>query len=206
MPTPIVITEPIIEPVTLTEAKAHCRVDTSDNEQDALISGMISAARDYVEWATGLTIHQKTLQLNLEAWPSCGVIELPGATPLVEVVSIKYYDTDEVEHTWGSSEYVTSAGSKRKFGRVAPKYSYTFPSVSLSPLDPIRITYTAGIATASPMAEADATVKRLVLELVARMFEIRESETITDRASVAAVAMQYGTDALISRLKVDYAF
>jgi uncharacterized phiE125 gp8 family phage protein len=40
-------TEPAVEPVTLSEAKAHLRIDLADD--DALVAAIISAARDAVE-------------------------------------------------------------------------------------------------------------------------------------------------------------
>jgi uncharacterized phiE125 gp8 family phage protein len=42
-----VATPPVVEPVSVTEAKAHCRVDTTTD--DAYIAALITAAREYVE-------------------------------------------------------------------------------------------------------------------------------------------------------------
>ena len=41
------LTEPVNEPVTLVEAKAYLRVDTTD--EDTLIATLITAARQWVE-------------------------------------------------------------------------------------------------------------------------------------------------------------
>jgi len=40
-------TAPAVEPVSLSEAKTHCRVDTSDD--DAYIGSLITVAREYLE-------------------------------------------------------------------------------------------------------------------------------------------------------------
>ena len=45
--TPEIIEGPYGEPVTLTEAKAHCRVD--DTDSDTYITALIQAAREHAE-------------------------------------------------------------------------------------------------------------------------------------------------------------
>jgi uncharacterized phiE125 gp8 family phage protein len=49
------------EPVTLAEAKNYCRVTTSAD--DALITDLITEAREAIEKATGLCIVQKTVKI-----------------------------------------------------------------------------------------------------------------------------------------------
>jgi uncharacterized phiE125 gp8 family phage protein len=204
---PIVITEPTLEPVVKAEAKAHCRIDVDDTAQDSMLDIYITRARDYLEWVTQRTILKKRLQANFDAWPCSGVFELPWATPLISVVSVTYVDKDEVSHTWASTEYATSVGSTKKWGRVALKSGKSFPSDELSVLDPIRIVYDAGLDTsASPAMEADASTKGAILELVARFFDIPEAEMITDRAAVQARELQYGFRAIAQRLLARYEF
>ncbi len=50
---------PIVEPVTLAEAKLYCRVTTS--AEDTLINLMITQAREAIEVATGLSLISKTI-------------------------------------------------------------------------------------------------------------------------------------------------
>ena len=50
--TPVLITPPAAQPVTLPEAKAHCRVDGSDD--DALITGLIAAAVGHLDGWSGV--------------------------------------------------------------------------------------------------------------------------------------------------------
>lgn len=50
---------PIVEPVTLSEAKLYCRVTTS--AEDTLITLMITQAREAIEVATGLSLIPKDI-------------------------------------------------------------------------------------------------------------------------------------------------
>lgn len=68
---------PAEEPLTLEEAKNHLRVDADIDEDDALINGLIAAARYHAEqvmaWRSFIT---QTWQLWLEDWPEKDYIEL----------------------------------------------------------------------------------------------------------------------------------
>ena len=69
------ITPPALEPVTLDEAKAHLKVDTTDD--DALIERLIAAARARAEWHTGRAFLTQSWILWLDCWPPLDVAEIP---------------------------------------------------------------------------------------------------------------------------------
>lgn len=50
---------PIVEPVTVAEAKSYCRVTT--NTEDALFGTLITSAREAIEVATGLSLIPKNV-------------------------------------------------------------------------------------------------------------------------------------------------
>jgi uncharacterized phiE125 gp8 family phage protein len=206
MMTATVITGPTIEPITLAELQATARIDTSDAAQDVLVDEIfIPAARDYIEWRTGRTFHEKTLELALDGFP-CGEITLPGATPLIEIVSIKYKDSDGAESTLSASTYVIAVGNEKRLGRLTTAYGATWPSFTPYPLDPVKIRYKAGIAITSPLTEAPGAVKHAMCLLVAKMWEHREAVIISDRQSIAQLAVEFGLEAFIGYLQADYAF
>lgn len=75
---------PTTEPITLDEAKLHCKVDgAADN---ALITDLITAAREIGEKETNRAFITQTWQLTFDVQPD--VIEIPKA-PLQSIVSIK---------------------------------------------------------------------------------------------------------------------
>ena len=63
----ILIAPPATEPVTLVEAKAWLRVDTTD--EDAEISALITAAREIVEAATRRLLITQSWRIILDRWP-----------------------------------------------------------------------------------------------------------------------------------------
>ena len=67
------VSEPAVEPVTLAEAKTHCRVDTSTD--DAYLSALIKAAREYCEAYCDETFVHSQHRMTLDAFPH--EIELP---------------------------------------------------------------------------------------------------------------------------------
>ncbi|HWA42163.1 MAG TPA: head-tail connector protein [Hypericibacter adhaerens] len=71
--TSTLIAGPGEEPVTLAEAKAFCRIDTTD--EDALISALIAAARLQVESLTGRALVTQSWRLAI--CPRGLVVELP---------------------------------------------------------------------------------------------------------------------------------
>jgi hypothetical protein len=64
------VTPPVIEPVTLAQAKQHLRVDFP--EDDTLISMYITAARQYCEKATGRAFYNQTWLRTLDFFPLYG--------------------------------------------------------------------------------------------------------------------------------------
>ncbi len=62
-----VIEQPSAEPLTLAQVKAHLRVEHTD--EDGLLSGLISIARQFLEAETGLCLMRQRLRLYLDRWP-----------------------------------------------------------------------------------------------------------------------------------------
>ena len=62
--------EPAAEPVTVAEVKSHLRLQHAS--EDDLIAGLIRAAREEVERATGMALIDQTWRLVLDRWPRGG--------------------------------------------------------------------------------------------------------------------------------------
>jgi len=88
--TPIFVEGPAVEPVTLAEMKAYLRVDDDDEAQDAVIAGLVRAARLVVEAASRRVLIEQSWRVVLDRWPPAGVVLLP-LSPLIAVESIKVF-------------------------------------------------------------------------------------------------------------------
>ena len=84
----ILLAGPAAEPVLLTEAKAHLRVDGA--AEDELIGGLIVAARMGVETATRRMLIAQSWRLHLTRWARMG-LPLP-IQPVLVVDAVRAFD------------------------------------------------------------------------------------------------------------------
>jgi uncharacterized phiE125 gp8 family phage protein len=161
-----VVTPPTEEPVSLTTAKLHLRVDGSTD--DALIGAYIVAAREKAEGLARRAFVTQTLRATLDAWPVERTISLPRP-PLQSVSSIKYIDANGAEQTLGAGDYVIDTGSEP--GRLSFKSSFAWPGSSLKEIGAIGITFVAGYGAAAAVPEL---YKQAILLILAFWYENRE--------------------------------
>ncbi|HEY7768013.1 head-tail connector protein, partial [Longimicrobium sp.] len=147
--------------------KAHLRV--TDDSEDELIAGLITAAREVVEGRTWLALPIRTVEYTTDAFPSRGFIELPYP-PLVSVESVTYVDAAGVEQTLGGSVYEMDAASRP--GRVRLAYGQSWPAVRHG--GSVVVRYVAGFALG---AEPGALVQAMLL-LIGQLYENRENGSI----------------------------
>ena len=161
-------TAPSVEPVTLDEAKLHCRVDHDD--EDNLINSLISTARQYAETFTGRAICTQTIQYFLDKWPSGNVIYLPRP-PVQSVTSVKWTDSSGTETTLTvSDDYDVDTDSEP--ARIVLPHGKVWPTGTLAPNNPIVIEYVAGYGVANDVPDY---IKAAVNLYVAGLYENREA-------------------------------
>jgi gp6-like head-tail connector protein len=144
--TSTLIAGPGEEPLTLAEAKAWCRVDTTD--EDALLTALIAAARLHVESMTGRALIEQSWRLTLDC-PKGRVIELP----VVPVIEISSASADDVE-----IEVIVQGDSV-----LLPNEGY----------QSLEIEYSAGYGADADAVPTD--LKQALLGLVAYWFENRDA-------------------------------
>lgn len=168
-----VVTEPTAEPVSVQEAREHCRIYVNDD--DAWLSNAITAARRLGETFIKRTFVTTTLRLTIDELPDWDFY-LPRPN-LVSVTSIKYRDSSNVQQTISSSDYTVDTYTAP--GRVTPAYGLTWPS-GISHTNAVEVVYVAGYGAASAVP---ASIKHAILLTVADWHINRENEATLPEAA-----------------------
>jgi len=183
-------TAPTIEPVTLAETKNFCRID--ENRDDALVDGLIEAARVYVETKTGRQLIDATWKLYLPDFPS--IIRLPRP-PLDSITSITYVDSDGVTQTESATIY--TADTKSEPAIVHEAYGQSWSTHRGDEDDSVIITYKAGYGSA--VTDVPKALRIGVMMLVNHWYDNRQV-VVTGSSNRATEAV----DALLSLYTVGW--
>jgi uncharacterized phiE125 gp8 family phage protein len=159
---------PLVEPVSLAEAKAHLRVTHLDD--DALISTLIVSARRRIEALTRLRLITQGWSHFLDFWPPGGLVEL-RLSPVSAVSDVIIYSDLDVPFTVDPAHYFLDATSNPP--RVVFRQGRT-PSPPGRRGKGIEVRLTAGFGLA---AAVPADVKQAILLLVADAYAHRGDES-----------------------------
>lgn len=202
----IILTQPAVEPVTLAEAKAHLRVDITDD--DLLISSMIIAARQAAEAICRRALCTQTIKMVLDQFPAPGVnigsanwygpqwgtspgplttlrpdgktgfeIILP-VSGAQSVSSIKYIDTNGVQQLLDPSQY--KLGNVEEPARIMPAYGTTWPTTR-NEINAVEVVYVAGYGDNTMVPEG---IKSWIKIRVGTLYENREEVAILNKGKV----------------------
>lgn len=178
----VIHTEPASEPITLAEAKAYLRIDSSGD--DALINSLIVAARKLCEEHMQRAIITQTLQLFIDTteeidqplWEGMrtgpylnyhkNYIDLPMPT-VTAVTHIKTYDDSDSSTTFASSNYYLD--NARQPARVVLRTGSTFPT-ALRVANAIEVKYVTGYANANSVP---APIKFSIYQVLTYLYEHR---------------------------------
>ncbi|MDX2027696.1 MAG: head-tail connector protein [Alphaproteobacteria bacterium] len=196
MPSFKLVTPPAVEPVELIAARVHGRIDT--DADDALISLLIIAARQWVEAYTGRALITQTWQLWLDNWPSSGEgVTLPRP-PLASVSNITFYDESDAGTVWAAANYFVD--TIREPGRVVLRSSAAYPTPSRA-ANGMKIEYVAGYgASGSAVPEQ---IKTAIRQLVAHWYEHRgEASMATPSRSASVLPVPMVIQALLEPYRI----
>lgn len=165
---------PAVEPVTVSEAKAHLRIDGTS--EDVLISSLILTARLHVEAALGLALIDQTWMLVLDRWPDDGSVDIPIA-PLQAVSAVRVKNVAGVATLVPATSYLVDLVS------IPPRVVWN----NAAPVTPgriangIEIDVSAGFGAAA--SSVPAPLKHAVLMLTAHWYEHRDPVEIGSTAA-----------------------
>ncbi len=177
-----IITPPVLEPVSLTEAKLHLRVE--HDVDNTLITGLIAAARLLCEAYQARAYLSQTLELRLDRWPAGRGIDLPRP-PLASVTSILWKDQSEEQHTMAEDQYITDSDSEP--GRILLAEGCSWPSGELYPAGAVAIRYVAGAAAAVSVPQS---IKQAILLTLGDWYMDRQSGQALSPASRALLSRE----------------
>jgi hypothetical protein len=210
------VTPPSQEPITVADARAYLRVDHTD--EDATISRLILAARQYVETAAGLALINQTWEWWMDSWPvvrsqargqdqwwdgvregpvsllhpTAPYIEIPKG-PVQSVTSVDTFGPTGVMTTWDAENYTLDAISLP--GRIFPVTCGGYPTSGLRAQHAIRMVFVAGFGSTGAAVPAD--IVQLLLMLIAHWYEHREA-VLTGTISKEA---EFGASQILSRYR-----
>lgn len=185
------VTAPTTELVTTADAKAHLRVDFSDD--DTYIDNLVIMARELLERQTGRAFLAQTWDLFLDHFPG-GYISLPRAIPLASVTGVFYTPDAASELTYSDSNYLVDTVTEP--GRIVLKTASVWPGDALDPVNGVRVRYVIGKSSAADVPER---AKQVIKLMVGHLYENREAVVIAQGVSIAELPM--GTRMLIGSLQ-----
>lgn len=177
-----VVTPPAIEPVSLTEAKAHCRVDGSSD--DAVLMAMIPTAREIGEAFTGRKWITQTVDYTLEtgSWPWGRYIEIPVGY-IQSITSLTYIDSAGNPATFASSNWYLEQTSAH--GRLRLNNDAFWPTTTLRDANAITIRVVCGYGAAS--TDVPAPLIHGLKLLIGAMFAHREDFVVEQGVTVSSI-------------------
>ena len=165
-------TAPAVEPVTLSEAKAHLRVDTTTD--DAYIGSLITAAREWCEQYLDRTLVHTQWVMRFDKFPPDGTmdIELPrppmATTGTTTAVALTFTFENGTTSTYSTASYRVDRDGVP--GTVKTLYGQTWPP-HLQDDNAISVTWWGGYGASG--TSVPAAIRHAMLMLVGMWYERR---------------------------------
>jgi uncharacterized phiE125 gp8 family phage protein len=183
----LLVTPPAEEPVSLAEAKLHLRVDFPDD--DALISSLVTAARQAAETITGRQLVTARWKLVLDSFPGPSLMGVPAGLPfslpghaillpkcpVQAVVSVDYLDMASAPQVMPSVEYFADYACEP--ARITPVFGKIWP-INLPQIGAVSVTFDAGYGAAASVPEG---LKSWIKLRVGSLYAHREEVAILSR-------------------------
>lgn len=166
-----VVTPASTYPVSLTEAKAHLKVDISTD--DTLITNLIIASTQLSEEYTNRFFIDTVINQTCTTFAD---LKSLFKSKVISVTHVKYYDSDNAQQTLDSADYVVN--NQFEPCQINPAVDFSFPDIA-DRIDAIECKYTVGYGEASDVPNA---IKQAILLTIGNWYANRES-VITGRTS-----------------------
>lgn len=194
----VLVTPPAVEPVSLDEAKAHCRVE--HDLDNALITALAVAARQHFERETNRALVTQTWRLDLDRFPRGGEPIRLTRGPVASISSLAYIDEAGANQTVAAEARIDDVGGD--IGRIAPLYNEPWPwwwagCSAARRINAVAVTFVAGYGVAAAVPELAKVAIKL---LVGHWYENRETVVVGQRAQTVTVPI--AADAIIASYRI----
>lgn len=162
---PVRTVAPAVTPVSLAEAKAHLRVEHSDDNE--LIASLIAAATEHLDGWSGILGRALVTQTWQQDFRSFGCGLRLALAPVASVTSVTYYDGSNASQTLSETVYSLLVDARGPYLALAP--GKTWPGAYYRP-DAVRVTYVAGVA----VDQVPAPIKAAIKLMIGHWYENRE--------------------------------
>ena len=164
----------VTEPVTLSQAKDHLRIESSFTTDDTYITTLISVARSICENYVGFLLsHNDDVTYYLDQFPDNEVIDLYGLSfKDAGTTVIKYWDSNDDLQTLSATQY--KVDEKSIPSRIFLKSNASWPTTSDSVPSAIYIEGEAGPGA----VDVPKAIYQAILLTIGHLYENRQSVVI----------------------------
>lgn len=177
-------TEPVIEPVTITQAKSHLRIENDFATDDDYLLHLISTARRYVEDIIDRTLITTQWTMVLDAFP-VDEFELPRppVSQTETTTVITYVSQEDGVQTLSDTLYRVDADATP--GIVSNNYGLTYPG-TLDDRGAVSVSWYAGYGDST---KVPPQIKHAILFIVGHLYANREPVIVGSISSSLPLAV-----------------
>lgn len=147
--------------VTLADAKVNLRIDNDRTDLDMLVEAWIRGITGHAESYMNRALITQERQVTLSRFSPEIVLQ---RSPLVEVVSVEYFDADDVLRSVSAAYYQVTAA--REPAVVRPRPGYSWPA-TFDRDDAVQVRYKCGYGV-----DASTTPNEIKLYILAKLVEM----------------------------------
>lgn len=160
-----VVTPATSNPITLTEAKTHLKVDTTAD--DTFITNLIKSATSSAQEYTNRFFIATTIQQVGDKWEDISNLL---KSPVASVTNIKYVDTSGTLQTLNTDVYFVDDVNKP--ARIGLKPNQSFPEI-IDRLNAVQVNYVVGLAAGPD--EVDEGIRQALLLTIGNWYQNRQA-------------------------------
>ena len=178
------IVDPVVDPVSLAEAKRHCRIDT--DYDDDYVASLVRLATNYVEDVLEISLVSQRWQASYDLFPIWAII-LPRMPMAAGEITVTYRIGDGTTRTLSSATGDFQVDYNVLPGRIYPNWATSWPATR-GDENSVVVSYSTGYGTSGRSGPPQA--KMLICHLVAHLYDQRQP---TIPGSVASVPLTFDT-------------